>query len=237
MNEKDKYMKISCFISETWVDSRLKWNASLYNNITFVKVQAKKLWIPDFFVSNADQTNGFLALHEDYLATVTNKGKIFLLLSEKALQTRCIFNVKQFPFDEQKCYVNLGSWSYSKKHVRFETTAKDIDLSTYTQNSLWNLLNVSVMKINNKNRMANDFILESTDKDEYITNDISFEFHTRRRPLYFMINSIFPMFVLNLITMAIHFIDFSYQVGLCKLLGFMVINVGFVSFLTFWLRV
>ena len=95
LDEKKKTLLSSIFVSQTWHEPRLRWNPSLYSNISFIRVPIKNIWFPDLFVSNANDANGFIQIDERYLATISSKGWTYILLSQKALITRCQVNVRK----------------------------------------------------------------------------------------------------------------------------------------------
>ena len=216
LDEKKKTLLSSLFVSQTWHEPRLRWNPSLYNNISFIRVPINNIWFPDLFVSNANDANGFIQIDERYLATVSSKGWAYILLSQKALNTRCQINVKKFPFDEQTCNVFVGSWAYSLNEFIFDNNPNSIDTENYIENGLWALKSIKLNKTLMKKQTASFDIIESKNSNDYLSEYVGYEFVLKRKPLFFMVNSIYPMLVLNLINLATHFLPFGYQIGLCK---------------------
>ena len=217
IDEKKKTLYTSIFVSQTWHEPRLRWNPSLYNNISYIRVPIKNIWYPDLFISNANDGNGFIQIDEKYLATISSKGWTYILLSQKSLVTRCQVNVRKFPFDEQTCNVFIGSWALSINEFVFDNNPNPIDKEGYVDNELWTIKSIKLNKSLFKKQTATYDIIESNDSNDYSTEYISYELVLKRKPLFFMVNSIFPMLVLNLINLATHFLPFSFQIGLCNL--------------------
>lgn len=62
LDEKNQVVTSSSFLFASWVDKRLQFNAS-YNFA--INVPLKQLWIPDFYVLNTAETNGYLTINEN----------------------------------------------------------------------------------------------------------------------------------------------------------------------------
>jgi hypothetical protein len=47
LDEKNQILTTNSYFACFWTDSRLTWNQDDYGNVTFVLLQASKLWMPD----------------------------------------------------------------------------------------------------------------------------------------------------------------------------------------------
>ena len=93
--------------------------------------------------------------------------------------------------------------------INFESDDSKIDISSYSQNPVWNMVSISVQSLFNSNRYFayNPYSLSS--------EDISFDITLVRRPLYFMMNNIFPPLIINLVVILLYTMPFGVQVGAC----------------------
>jgi hypothetical protein len=64
----------------------------------------------------------------------------------------------------------------------------------YVENAVWNLKGTEVTSADTRDRFSYYY-------DDYLMEVISLNLLLSRRPLYFMINGIFPCFILNLLTL------------------------------------
>ena len=81
------------------------------------------------------------------------------------------------------------------------------DTGTYIENSLWALTNSNMTELVSSDRYF--------DYDtEIFTEDLSINFVLKRKPLYFMINNIFPSMILNCVTLLAFTLPFATQIGL-----------------------
>lgn len=52
----------------------------------------------------------------------------------------CAIDIKWFPFDDQKCKMKFGSWTYDGTKINLTENSDSIDLSTYQMSGEWDLL-------------------------------------------------------------------------------------------------
>ena len=77
-------MTTASYLFVKWYDPRLKWNLTLNNNIDQVKsisLMAKNIWLPDLFITNTADENGFIRITDSNLAYIENNGYVKLTLS------------------------------------------------------------------------------------------------------------------------------------------------------------
>ena len=55
-------------------------------------------------------------------------------------KTICKIDVTYFPFDEQVCEFEIGSWAYTGAYLNISHLRPEGDLSEYSQNSAWVVL-------------------------------------------------------------------------------------------------
>jgi hypothetical protein len=80
IDERNQFMTTASYLFIKWYDPRLKWNSSLSHNIDSVSVLAKSIWLPDLFITNTADTNGFITVTDSNLAFVENNGNVKLTL-------------------------------------------------------------------------------------------------------------------------------------------------------------
>ena len=107
IDEKNQIMTSSSTLQLFWNDTRLEWNSSSYHGVSEILVPLSNLWVPDFFVINTADTNGFITIQTQSLALVNEDGQVYIVFSLTNLKTRCKINIKTFPFDTQSCSVSV----------------------------------------------------------------------------------------------------------------------------------
>ena len=123
-------------------------------------------------------------------------------------------NVYKFPFDTQNCSVIIGSWFHSLNIIKLKIgnlSPMDLDPTKYIdiiRNPIWNLIRFNANIVKSK-RLASSI-------EEYY--DTYFTAIIKRNPLYYMINSVYPYLILNVITLLTFFLPFALQASLSKIL-------------------
>ena len=106
IDEKNQIMTSSSSLSLQWMDTRLVWNSSDFNNVSEILFPTNQLWTPDMFVINTADTGGYIPISSQSLALIQDDGYIYVVFSLANLKTRCDMKIKAYPFDTQKCSVN-----------------------------------------------------------------------------------------------------------------------------------
>jgi hypothetical protein len=84
LDERNQFMTTASYLFVKWYDPRLKWNLTLNNNTDQVKsisLMAKNIWLPDLFITNTADENGFIRVTDSNLAYIENNGYVKLTLS------------------------------------------------------------------------------------------------------------------------------------------------------------
>jgi hypothetical protein len=118
-------------------------------------------------------------------------------------------NVRKFPFDTQSCNINVGSWIQTSDRMNIELGDSKIKTDDYVENSVWRLTGSSVAIIQSNKRIPT-FL---SDKN-FTCDEIQFTLNIERRPLYFMMNGIFPCLLLNCLTLLLFFLPYNSQIDL-----------------------
>jgi hypothetical protein len=113
-------------------------------------------------------------------------------------------NVYKFPYDSQTCSIVIGSWTLSNDDM-FMKYEHFLTSSGFTENSIWTL------------ESENNFVQNTTRLDkEYLASDLYFQLTMKRKPMYYIVNNVYPCLILNLITLFTYTFQFQSQVTLSK---------------------
>ena len=125
------------------------------------------------------------------------------------MKTRCNLNIRKFPFDQQKCEIQIGSWQHDDSEIKidFDQTNKKASTVNFMANSVWDLVGNKISIVNTSSRF---FCYLSS-------SDFVFELTVQRKPLYYMINNVYPCLILNVVTLITYFLPFSLQATLSNL--------------------
>jgi len=110
-------------------------------------------------------------------------------------------NVYKFPYDLQTCSIVIGSWSQSYEQI-YLVYVGDLSSNSFVENSIWSLQTTYVSGQNTTRLSAITTVY---------TSDIYFQATVKRKPLYYMINNVYPTIILNISTLFTFFFPFAQQ--------------------------
>lgn len=130
------------------------------------------------FGGNLDRLNTRVNLNSNgknvWLAPVTFKSK-------------CRINVEYFPFDEQKCEMKFGSWTYDGFRVDVKNESNSADLGNYIESAEWKLVEAPARR-----NVVKYYCCEEP------FPDVTFVIIIQRRSLFYMMNLILPLVIITL---------------------------------------
>ena len=118
-------------------------------------------------------------------------------------RSTCHIKIRFFPFDEQKCQLKFGLWTYDWNHVDLQNSTAGPDKSLYLENEQWDLM-YSCFK-----RNLESYICCPT---KYV--DVTLFVGIRRKPLYYMYKLVMPIVLLSALSMVGFLMP--YNVGVVK---------------------
>ena len=63
------------------------------------------------------------------------------------LRSRCAIDIKYFPFDDQKCDLHFGSWTYDGLRVDLVNASDGVDLKSYMPSGEFDMVEAPVKRI------------------------------------------------------------------------------------------
>ncbi|PRD20941.1 UNVERIFIED_CONTAM: Neuronal acetylcholine receptor subunit alpha-7 [Trichonephila clavipes] len=106
-------------------------------------------------------------------------------------KSTCKIDITWFPFDDQKCEMKFGSWTYDGFQLDLRLASEDGgDLTTYITNGEWILIGLPGVR---------NEIFYACCPEPYV--DITFTIHIRRRTLYYGFNLIIPCVLISSMTL------------------------------------
>ncbi|GAB1603731.1 neuronal acetylcholine receptor subunit alpha-10-like [Argonauta hians] len=190
LDERHQVLTTNVFIDQEWSDENLYWEPGKYNSVRSLRVPAKNVWLPDTFIyNNADDgSTGFM---QGTYVLVNHNGSVLWPVPVK-LKSSCKVDITYFPFDDQQCILRFGSWIYSGLWIDYITMMEGnpVDLTTYVNNSEWDLLDI---------RLDKNIRTHSCCPDPH--PDMTYTLYIRRRTFYYIFNIIIPCVMLSALTL------------------------------------
>ncbi|CAD5209894.1 unnamed protein product [Bursaphelenchus xylophilus] len=200
LDEINQIMMCAVWLRQTWKDYRLTWDPKEYGQIDVLHVPYEIIWVPDIVLYNAEAENNI---------TISTKATVYytgdIVWEPPALfRTFCQMDVQWFPFDEQRCFLKFGSWSFPKRLVDLKfidnsgffndsdirisddemTSDQGIDLSDYYPSVEWDVMSIKAL------RRSKVYIGCCPESGDFV--DLTFELLLRRKPLFYTVNLLMP---------------------------------------------
>ncbi|XP_077497182.1 neuronal acetylcholine receptor subunit beta-2-like isoform X2 [Amblyomma americanum] len=116
------YMSISAFVCMHWIDEGLSWTPSEYDDMTEVTFGDSEVWTPTLSVHESYNAYGvrlFSAVKADHHGNV-----VWCPLVTFGL--RCEMDLRDYPYDEHRCHMNVSSWAHGYKVKLIGKLAKKV---------------------------------------------------------------------------------------------------------------
>jgi hypothetical protein len=161
-------------------------------------------------------------IDQKYFFSLSEKpGTIFLALGLSSQSTRCKLDFYKYPFDVQNCSITIGSWSYDSTEINFMTLgALDAGIinndPNYISHPYCQLDSFSQGTKYDSSRflMINK---RSSPNPMYTSQQVAFYLSLKRRPLYQMVTSVFPVLVFNCLILMVFVVpSFPVQISTSK---------------------
>ncbi|CAL1283241.1 unnamed protein product [Larinioides sclopetarius] len=184
VEEKSQIITTNVWLNLQWVDVNLRWNASDYGGVADLRIPPWRIWKPDVLMYNSADEKFDGTYHTNVV--VRSNGSC-TYIPPGIFKSTCKIDITWFPFDDQRCKMKFGSWTYDGNQIDLQLSSmKGGDLSTYITNGEWELIEMPGTR---------NEIVYACCPEPYV--DITFCIHIRRRTLYYGFNLIIPCVLIS----------------------------------------
>ncbi|XP_076457205.1 acetylcholine receptor subunit alpha-1-B-like [Babylonia areolata] len=177
-------MSLSGWWVLSWTDPRLVWTPSSYANIAETHVFQDDVWTPTIVVFNS--VNDLSAIDEDTIPVRIMYTGQLEWSPPSILTVSCTTDITHFPFDTQTCGVSLKTFGFTLDQMDLDADSDEIDMTYYSPNGEWVLLNTWAAK----RSVAN-------------YSQVTFYFKFERKPEYYGLNLIMPVMIMAVMSLFI----------------------------------
>ncbi|XP_076322930.1 neuronal acetylcholine receptor subunit alpha-7-like isoform X4 [Tachypleus tridentatus] len=142
VDEKNQMLVANIWLNLEWVDVNLRWNPVDYNNIKDIRLAPNKIWRPDVLMYNSADEQ----IDSTYKTNVVvrHNGSCNYI-PPGIFKSTCKIDITWFPFDDQKCVMKFGSWTYDGGALDLRLASSEGDLSNYISNGEWDMIGVTIL--------------------------------------------------------------------------------------------
>ncbi|XP_064597466.1 acetylcholine-binding protein-like [Liolophura sinensis] len=130
VEEDEGEVSVTVWLSQSWHDSRLRWDSNLHHGVEKVALPQDAIWIPDLTLYNGVHAPEKL---NDNAIIVEHDGGVYFVpalhveascpISENSVNVTCVFRV--------------GSWVHDTSYVDVEPGKKHMEVSDLYTNPKW----------------------------------------------------------------------------------------------------
>ncbi|KAG7154134.1 Neuronal acetylcholine receptor subunit alpha-7-like 3 [Homarus americanus] len=173
-------------VSIIWLDDHRVLSASLMQLWCYTAGRSQGVVdLPDaavvlysWTITGADE--GFDGTYQTKVVVSSNGNCLYI--PPGIFKSTCKIDITWFPFDDQRCKMKFGSWTYSGWQLDLQLQSEDGgDLSDFIKNGEWDLIGCPGKR---------NAIYYKCCPEPYV--DVTFEIVIRRRTLYYFCNLILP---------------------------------------------
>ena len=208
LDEEQRLMTSSLQVMQHWYEPRFRWNSSLYDNTTHLMMPAKNVWLPDTFIYNTADSNGYLPLSDNSQVLISNIGTVYFAVPMLNVNTRCDMDLFYYPFDKQTCSVVFTSWMQSSTRINYAISSSTVFMNMFEENPDWEVSSYAV---------TTGLLDPKFPPDAYKFMMLKVEFVLRRRlRLGIMLHLVVPCQILNLVMLFSYLMPFVAQITISK---------------------
>ncbi|VDD97215.1 unnamed protein product [Enterobius vermicularis] len=163
----------------------MKWNPVHYGGIKSIRIASDKVWLPDIVLFNNADGNYEVSFKPHVVVDYTGQ---MLWVPPAIYKSSCIIDVEFFPFDEQQCHMNFGSWTYNENEIRLGFVQHEfIDILEYRTSAIWDLIDAPACLIKNRSW-------------------IEYRLRIRRKALFYTVVLIIPTVLMAFLSVAVFYL-------------------------------
>jgi len=185
VNDRYQYVKLQVWVRQNWRNEYLYWNESEWNNISYIMVEPKTVWIPDLILHNNGGEEFPGGLHKFKTDIRIDSDGNCSWNSPATFTSTCKIDIRYFPFDRQSCKLIFSSWTYDATDINLTASDSPVISTVFRNSSQWDVV-----------RASSRSYLKQYPKFENPYSEILVEINLLRKPLYYVFNVITPCLVL-----------------------------------------
>ncbi|XGW29865.1 hypothetical protein V3C99_009146, partial [Haemonchus contortus] len=185
VDEKEQVMHTNVWLTLRWRDFQMQWDPQDYGGITQIRVAPDKIWLPDIVLFNNADGNYEVSFMCN--ALIHHTGEV-LWVPPAIYKSSCIIDVEFFPFDDQRCILRFGSWTYNRDELKLDFLHMDrVDFSEYVPSSIWDVMDAPAVLTEDRSR-------------------IEFQIRIRRKRLFYTVVLVLPTILMAFLNVTVFYL-------------------------------
>ncbi|XP_060587553.1 neuronal acetylcholine receptor subunit beta-3-like [Ruditapes philippinarum] len=138
LNLREQKLTLAGWMTFEWEDTRIMWNQTEHNDLKYIFFKPENIWKPELIIDNALQD--LEIIESQALLLRLRYDGIVDWEPPRLFVTHCEIDITFYPYDTQKCAVELLSWSYTIDEVILDHLYEEINLEDFQEHGEWKVL-------------------------------------------------------------------------------------------------
>ncbi|XP_038647300.1 neuronal acetylcholine receptor subunit alpha-9 isoform X2 [Scyliorhinus canicula] len=183
MDERNQILTAYLWIRQIWFDAFLKWDRDKYDGLDAIRIPSGSVWRPDIVLYNKADDESIGSMETNVV--LRYDGQI-TWDSPAITKSSCVVDVAYFPFDDQRCNLTFGSWTYNGNQVDITNGLDSGDLTDFVENVEWEVHGMPATK---------NVITYGCCSDPY--PDVTYTLILKRRSSFYIFNLLIPCVMIS----------------------------------------
>ncbi|XP_070571961.1 neuronal acetylcholine receptor subunit alpha-3-like isoform X1 [Ptychodera flava] len=192
IDERNQIMTTSMWVKQKWNDYQLTWNPDQFDGLTLIHIPVHMLWMPDILLYN--NADGPYDVQFMTNALVYSDGVVHWV-PPAIYKSSCKIDIEFFPFDEQKCTMKFGSWTYGGGVLDLVIMDEYVGQEDYWENGEWDIVESPVKRNAVKYPCCEEIFV-----------DVTFTFVLHRKSLFYIVTLVIPCLLISFLTMLVFYL-------------------------------
>ena len=180
---REKFSFLGVFIIK-WRDDNFVWDSANYSGINILVMGYKEVWKPEIILTNpSEKVDSF---GNDWQLIRYTADGYALYVPGTLIKATCSINAYYFPFDVQKCNLEVFALGYSYQEVSLSVDNGFIDTHELAEHGSWTVIKTHAKTSNS-----------------VFASKVNFIIWFERKPEYVVVNIIFPLLFLCLLNVLV----------------------------------
>ncbi|XP_052788752.1 neuronal acetylcholine receptor subunit alpha-2-like [Mya arenaria] len=186
---KGQKLSVAGWLTLEWQDDRLQWNKTEKNDIEYMFTKPKDIWKPELIVDNSLRDLGALQ-GGSLMLRVLHTGHVEWTLPQ-ILTTSCQVDITYYPYDEQKCAIEIVSWGFRIDELSLDHLFEEVNLEDFVQHGEWMIVGTALEDMNLTEHLPDGSVV--------IYPQVDFWLHLRRRTQFYNLNVMMPVILTSIL--------------------------------------
>ncbi|KAL4228143.1 Neuronal acetylcholine receptor subunit [Mactra antiquata] len=206
LDEKNQVMKTNVWLQLYWNDYQLVWDhKKRYKDVTVLRIRPEYVWRPDVVLFNNADGNYEVSYMSN---TLVFSNGLINWIPPAIYKSSCTIDVEFFPFDEQVCDMQFGSWTFLDNQLNFTfyEGVEHLDVSDYLESGAWDIVEGDA-----------EISKYPTGRNNTYKAMVTFRLRLRRKTLFYTVNLIIPCVLISFVTLSVFILpaDAGEKITLC----------------------